>query len=203
MPVARTPEVMDEIERRISDGEPLHAAQIYALLCPIAGDIRYIGKANNAAKRLASHKRDARMRRTPVYDWMNKLKADGLEPILIVLEEADDWATSERQWIAAAREADCRLLNLADGGDQPKSNPEQLRRAAATMNAKRPHNVMIAMRIMEGSVRSAGILGDEAVEHAKARLSWFKDVVATVRQAGWLCGFDKRLGERRPQLQRL
>lgn len=181
--------------------ESKSCAQIYALLCPIVGDVRYIGKAKNADKRLASHFRDARRRATPVYSWMNKLAKKHLKPILIVLEDAENWEAAEKEWIAEARINKCRLLNLADGGNQPKSNLEQLRRAAKTMNTKRPHNVMMALMIFQGNYASARKHFGENSEHAllaKGRIEGFKELIALVRSEGWLKEYDRRLGERFP-----
>lgn len=176
-------------------------AQIYALLCPIVGDVRYIGKAKNADKRLASHFRDARRRVTPVYSWINKLAKKHLKPVLIVLEDAENWEVAEKEWIADARINKCRLLNLADGGNQPKSNLEARRRAAKTMNAKRPHNVMIALRLFESGYASAKKHWGECSEAAllsKGRIDGFKELIAFVRTEGWLEEYDRRLGERFP-----
>lgn len=90
-------------------------ADIYALIDE-NGDIRYIGKANNPSARLMGHMRETRRRRTPLYDWLRKHGC----PALIVLEsDCADWKASEREWIAAGREASAPLLNMADGGDEP------------------------------------------------------------------------------------
>jgi hypothetical protein len=53
--------------------KPSETAEIYGLLDPRDGKLRYIGKAVCAAKRLKSHLRDARKRDTPVYRWINEL----------------------------------------------------------------------------------------------------------------------------------
>lgn len=99
-------------------------AIIYGLTCPDTGSIRYIGKANNLAKRLASHLRDARTRTTPVYCWITKLVSDGKRPGLVVLEDAQDWVEAERRLIAVSRARGDRLLNVADGGDEPFCSTE-------------------------------------------------------------------------------
>lgn len=99
------------------------AVVIYGLTDPRSGEVRYIGKANDAA-RLNSHKRDARRRKSPLYSWMSKLAAEGLEPGLVELELADDWREAERRLIAEARARGDRLLNLAEGGDEPFCSPE-------------------------------------------------------------------------------
>lgn len=98
-------------------------AEIYALLCPESDEIRYIGKANDSQKRLKSHLKDSRTRKTPVYDWIRKLLSQGLSPKVKVLEVADDWTTAERRLIALHR-ASGRLLNVADGGDEPYCSKE-------------------------------------------------------------------------------
>ena len=59
---------------------------IYALLCPDTRAVRYIGKANDPARRLKTHIRDARRRRTPVYLWLRRLHAEGKAPILEIIE---------------------------------------------------------------------------------------------------------------------
>lgn len=100
-------------------------AEIYALCCPDIGEVRYIGKANDSVKRLKGHLRDARRRRTPVYDWINSLHKRGAVPILRVLMVTEDWRTHEKALITQYRKDGARLLNVADGGDEPYCSPEQ------------------------------------------------------------------------------
>lgn len=98
---------------------------IYALCSPETGELRYIGKANNPKKRLASHLRASRSRETPVYDWMRKLARTGLIPEMVVLaEDCADWQSEERRLIREARNSGYRLLNVADGGNEPYCSPE-------------------------------------------------------------------------------
>lgn len=108
-------------------------ASIYGLLHPETGELRYIGKADDPGKRLATHMRDARRRKTPLYCWIRSLAA---APVMLVLEsDCLDWPSAERSWIARAKVAGIRLLNLAEGGNQP-SCPAHVRRAnAVAMNA--------------------------------------------------------------------
>ena len=114
--------------------KPPKKPSIYALVHPDTGELRYIGKADRPAVRLASHMRDARRRRTPVYDWIRSL---GTRPDMVVLEEScEDWQDAERRWIGKARAAGARILNLADGGDQPKCSAETAMANAKAMNAK-------------------------------------------------------------------
>lgn len=106
--------------------KPATKAEIYALIDPRDGAVRYIGKANDSAKRLMSHIRDSRResRRTPVYVWMRKLTKLGMVPGFTVLEVTADWKEVERRYIAEARARGDRLLNVADGGDEPYCPPE-------------------------------------------------------------------------------
>ncbi len=111
--------------------------EIYALKDPENGEIRYIGKANDSEKRLRSHLRDAKRRTTPVYCWIQKLAKDGkipkLEVLLICQKEA--WPEYERILIAEYRAGGFRLLNVADGGDEPAITTEQRRENAKKINA--------------------------------------------------------------------
>lgn len=111
----------------------MSGASIYGLLHPETGELRYIGKANDPGKRLASHMRDSRRRNTPLYCWIRSLAAS---PVMLVLEsDCLDWPAAERSWIARAKVAGIRLLNLAEGGEQPLC-PQHVRRAnAVALNA--------------------------------------------------------------------
>jgi hypothetical protein len=96
-------------------------AEIYALCCPLTGEVRYVGKAMNARKRFAGHMRDANRRMTLVYLWIRTLHERGAAPILRVLERVhiEDWERREREHIAQFRTLG-PLLNMADGGNEPK-----------------------------------------------------------------------------------
>ncbi len=108
-------------------------ASIYGLY-DADGALRYIGKANDPAKRLASHMRDSRVRDTPVYRWIRK---NGRPTMRILSTNCRDWKAEERRLIAEARGRGDRLLNVAEGGDQPACSTEQRRANAVATNAKR------------------------------------------------------------------
>lgn len=103
----------------------MSVAIIYGLYDPVTGELRYIGKANNVAARLDRHIRDMWRRDYPVYMWMRKLSRDGRAPRIEIIESAEDWKAAESRLIAHHRAAGARLLNLADGGDQPLCTDEQ------------------------------------------------------------------------------
>jgi hypothetical protein len=94
------------------------AVFIYGLYDPHTSELRYVGKAKDVAARLKGHLRATR--RTPVYDWIKSLRKHGLAPIASVMEVTSDheWCAAERRVVAAHRQSG-RLLNVADGGDEP------------------------------------------------------------------------------------
>lgn len=111
--------------------------EIYALKDPESGSVRYIGKANDSAKRLKSHLQDSKRRKTPVYCWIQKLEKAGKTPsveVLLVCEK-DAWPEYETRLIAEYRAAGAALLNVADGGDEPSMSAEQRRKNAQKLNA--------------------------------------------------------------------
>ena len=93
-------------------------ALIYALCCPDTGEVRYIGKANDPLKRFKGHMRETRLK-SPLYSWIGKLRAAGKMPVMnVIASTIGEWQECERVLISQYRESG-RLLNLADGGDQP------------------------------------------------------------------------------------
>ena len=95
---------------------------IYALHCPIANTVRYIGKSNNPEERFKQHLYFAETRR---YDhhtarWIRKVLSAGLLPRLEVFAEVcppEDWREVERHWIAKGKSLGWKLTNTTAGGD--------------------------------------------------------------------------------------
>jgi GIY-YIG catalytic domain len=108
-------------------------------------NLRYIGKANDPAARLKSHMRDCRNRRTPLYDWINK---HGVPVMRVIEADCADWREAERRLIAQARADGCRLLNLADGGEEPYC-PTEVRQRNGRDTSKAIHSDPFAKRIWE------------------------------------------------------
>ena len=102
------------------------------------GCLKYIGKAKNAQKRFKRHLQEHR-RKTPFYNWFRKAVSEGKTPTCKVLETCSDeeWQHEEKEHILQARLRGERLLNLADGGDEPKQSREQRQQNARNTNAKR------------------------------------------------------------------
>lgn len=104
--------------------------EIYGLYDPDTDELRYIGKANNAAKRLKTHVLERKLNR-PINRWVNKLVVQGKCPVMRVLEiaQSNEWETAERRLIAFYR-LTTNLLNVADGGAMPSQTKEQRQNAA-------------------------------------------------------------------------
>lgn len=137
------------IDEPVSDKEPAETVNIYVLKHPVTGEVRYVGKANNANARLKSHIRDAMRRKTPVYKWINSLMSEGLAPIMEVIRECthDDWEHVEKETIASYRTTH-DLLNVADGGAGPYKTREQ-KAESGRSNAKALHSDPRSKRIWE------------------------------------------------------
>lgn len=169
----RTPEMVEAI----LDGR----AEIYGLYDPRDGALRYIGKANNSAKRLASHKRDARKRDAPVHRWIRKLETLGMSPTQKVLSVTDDWEAEERRLIALHRTDGSRLLNVADGGDQPFCDDATRSKNGRLMNERIAADPQFAkilgMKRQMGQALKRGEVGNNARaklrEAARLRPDWF------------------------------
>jgi len=127
--------------------------EIYGLTCPETGRVRYVGKANDSVKRFKSHTRDARRteRKTPVYCWFRSLAVEGKQPGMVVLEtvpHGEDWRQVEMRLIAEHR-ALGKMLNVADGGDEPHC-PTKVRAGNGVRNAKKRNHVIWTARRFVG-----------------------------------------------------
>ena len=95
---------------------------IYALHCPIAKTVRYIGKSVDPTERFEQHLYFAKTRRANHHTarWIRKVLSAGLTPTLEVfyeVKEDEDWREAERFWIAEAESFGWRLTNTTAGGD--------------------------------------------------------------------------------------
>lgn len=95
---------------------------IYALHCPIANTVRYIGKTVNPESRFEDHLSAARSGKTDHHTarWLRKLMAAGLKPRLEIIEELKEgecWKEFERFYIENGAEFGWRLTNTNPGGE--------------------------------------------------------------------------------------
>jgi hypothetical protein len=94
---------------------------IYALREPNLKHIRYVGQTKNMKTRLAGHINAENT--APVAIWVKALKSNGYQPIVILLEEVNDYEADERErfWIRHYRQQGQPLLNMHLGRNiQPK-----------------------------------------------------------------------------------
>ncbi len=97
------------------------------------GNLRYIGKAENPERRLNGHMREVHRRQTPLYSWLAK---HGRPELRVLEADCPDWRASERRLIREARARGERLLNIADGGDEPHCPVELRRENARRLNQR-------------------------------------------------------------------
>ena len=90
---------------------------IYALIDPFTNKVRYIGKSTNPQKRFNTHlnTNDG----THCHNWINGLLNADAQPILEVIEEAENSIINELEqfWIAEYKRLGAKLTNLTPGGD--------------------------------------------------------------------------------------
>lgn len=166
-------------------------AQIYALCHAQTGEVRYIGKANDAHKRLASHMRDSRRRDTPLYRWIRK---NGTPTVKVLVHASLDWREDEKRIIAEYRAAGAKLLNVADGGDEPFCPPEVRSQNARKATERRPKNLMIAYRRMEKHISHAKRVSSPKYQKYVAAYERLKRVAGDLRRVGALHKLDEALG---------
>jgi len=124
---------------------------IYALVDPDTDGVRYVGKADNPRKRLETHLAGYEPHATHKSNWIKSLLAQGKQPELMILEEADadTWQEAEKRWIAYFRKVGVSLTNTTDGGEggatvtQETISPqlreqrrERMRKTALRLNAE-------------------------------------------------------------------
>lgn len=129
-------------QMRLKGHLPFKPVQVYVLLDPRDGAVRYVGVTTRGlALRLAGHISAARRReKSPVRSWIKGLLACGLRPVISMIESVpagDGWRAAERAWIAHYRTVGAHLTNLTDGGDGasgwvPTSEYREARRISST-----------------------------------------------------------------------
>jgi len=154
-------------------------AKIYGI-ADQEGRIVYIGKSNNPKERMKQHIRVCKSKKTPLYKWINKCIEDGVMPQMIVLASAisEDWQNLETQMIAQYR-SQAQMLNLADGGNQPKSNHATNKRNGQALNNRLKTDPMLKrVRDLKRSIKyflnkcSEGKIELETQERIKNKLRY-------------------------------
>lgn len=95
--------------------------EIYALVDPRSGEVRYIGKTSNRKRRLSKHISESRFfrNRSPHKEnWIRELIREDMLPEYLLLEAGygPNWGVSERAWIEKYN-IHGRLTNQSQGGE--------------------------------------------------------------------------------------
>lgn len=100
---------------------------IYSLLCPITGDVKYIGKAENPSYRYRKHIEESlRGKVTKKCHWIKSLLNIDLKPILNIEDCVDEseWKFWEMYYISLYKSFGFDLKNGTNGGDGGKMSIE-------------------------------------------------------------------------------
>jgi hypothetical protein len=112
---------------------------VYALIDPITGLVRYIGKSKNVDYRFHRHLYESRKNtRTHKCAWIKGLLDKNLRPELLILDTIDekDWVFWEIHYINLYKSWEFNLTNMIEGGgaiptfkgDKNPSKREEVRR---------------------------------------------------------------------------
>lgn len=97
----------------------METTNIYILIDPITNMVRYVGKANDVSQRYKAHLNRARKHQVHKKNWIEKLKKQGLKPIIEVIDivPIEDWIFWETYWISQIKTWGFDLINYTNGGD--------------------------------------------------------------------------------------
>jgi hypothetical protein len=150
---------------------------IYALICPVADRIRYVGKCKNLAKRLGAHISKAKGGHTNHHcaHWIRSLTREGEKPRIVALRELPDnadWQSAEIEEIAKLRASGADLTNSTGGGDGfHHLNAEFLKRRGQT-RSKNLSQPEVKARFL-ATVGASHATPEAKVNHrAGAKLAW-------------------------------
>lgn len=97
----------------------MEKTNIYILIDPITNMVRYVGKANNVNQRYRAHLNRARKHQIHKKNWVEKLKKEGLKPIIEIIDVVpiNEWVFWETYWISQFKTWGFDLINYTNGGD--------------------------------------------------------------------------------------
>ena len=137
-------------------------------ICDEHGEVRYVGKTNDVHQRFKTHLAE-KVRTYPLYTWLRKQIREGKEVSCKVLSSViGDWRQLERDMIAQYRADSPRMLNLADGGDEPFCSLEVRQKIGASIKCP------VEVRQANGRKVSAAIQADpvrKRIHYLKLHLS--------------------------------
>lgn len=97
----------------------MKTTNIYVLIDPRDGKVRYVGKANNVTQRYKAHLNRARKHQIHKKNWVESLKREGLKPIIEVVDVVpiENWIYWETYWVSQFKAWGFDLINYTNGGD--------------------------------------------------------------------------------------
>lgn len=140
---------------------------IYGLVDPRAAEVvRYVGYSKDTKVRFKGHIGESREKETShKHKWIRKLLREGVEPVVIILEEVmpENWQLREKFWIAELRISN-KLTNSTEGGEGLVNPAKYIRRRIAKKvtaslqgNSRRkgiPHTAESKAAISSGLLKS-------------------------------------------------
>lgn len=114
---------------------------IYKLLHPKTLEVRYIGKTKESLNRRLNKHLYNKKANSKVSKWCKHLYAEGLTPIIELIERVDFhiWEEREKYWISFYRNIVPNLLNITDGGDvgsQGHKHTEKAKQRISLLNSR-------------------------------------------------------------------
>jgi len=142
-------------------------AAVYALIDPRSHQPRYIGKALDVRQRDRNHFNQSKYGHSAKDEWVRGLRADGLRPDLIVIEECTpaESAAREKYWIARARWRGIPLLNMKHGGQGRLNTSEETRARISAANKGKGHSPEWS------AAHAAAMRGRKASPETKAKMA--------------------------------
>jgi hypothetical protein len=124
---------MPSKEKNNSQNKTVH---IYALVDPNTREVRYVGKANDLGARMHLHLKSNTHHNAAKNRWIASLLAEGLKPVVTVIEMVSfsKWQERERFWIAEFRRRGAVLTNTLPGGNGSGTVAERTRAALSVAN---------------------------------------------------------------------
>jgi hypothetical protein len=112
---------------------------IYILICPIDGLVKYVGKANNPAKRLKDHMLDFRCMDFHKATWIRQLKLLKKKPELIIVDEIEsfEWKYWEAFWCEYFKSLGYKLFNVRSRNGLTFANSKTFRKGNIPWNKDR------------------------------------------------------------------
>ena len=141
-------------------------AAVYALIDPRTHQLRYIGKALDTEQRERNHFNQSKYGNAPKSEWVRELRAAGLRPEMLVIEECApaDSADREKYWIARARVRGAPLLNMKSGGQGRIQTSAETRKRISEGNKGKGHGSEWR------AAHAAALRGRKASDETKAKM---------------------------------